>query len=422
MVDSNRIPIKKKATGQVEWGESAKVQTERKRHFAPPTNQPNLPPASEESNRENLGGWKGDDRGARHQSLANSPKGGNPPTKSQKNRSEIEDLEQFITYAYSRSGQRIALKRSVEKALCRNPKLSPEARERLLQKADEDLLLAVPRQLLLTFRDIVGYPSLRNEVRNFVHDVLARHPAFSIPELAATLNGVPDAPRPNRALTILVKTDFATLPVVAGHKKPLRRKDFDQMRTNAANCLAVWLSETRGISLEQLNQYLFLSLWEPQVKTIKDETGRLRFLTEIRDLAGVGLACSVFKQQADEQIRVAMSAKEDREAALEQATALQAFADQLRNELLGRDQRISDLSRVVETEKQNNADTRAHLRDDYEQLRTRLLRRLKDGAELLSEGLHALRRDNPKIRVMEDHAERTLDALKKEIQYLESRN
>ena len=59
-----------------------------------------------------------------------------------------------------------------------------------------------------------------------------------------------------------------------------------------------------------------------------------------------------------------------------------------------------------------------HLSDDLEHLRSRLLRRLKAEVGLLDEGLHALRRDPPKIRVMEDHAERALEGLKKEIKEL----
>ena len=55
------------------------------------------------------------------------------------------------------------------------------------------------------------------------------------------------------------------------------------------------------------------------------------------------------------------------------------------------------------------------MRNDYEDLRGRVLRRLREDTALLEEGLHALRREPPKVHVMEDHAERAIDALKREM-------
>ena len=60
----------------------------------------------------------------------------------------------------------------------------------------------------------------------------------------------------------------------------------------------------------------------------------------------------------------------------------------------------------------------AHLRDDYEQLRGRILGRLREEISLLNEGLHALRRVPPKVHVMVDHAERAIDGLKNELKQL----
>lgn len=61
----------------------------------------------------------------------------------------------------------------------------------------------------------------------------------------------------------------------------------------------------------------------------------------------------------------------------------------------------------------------AHLRDDVELLRTRVLRRLKADVDLLELGLEALRRPEPKVHVMMDSAERVADALRKELKNLQ---
>ena len=61
---------------------------------------------------------------------------------------------------------------------------------------------------------------------------------------------------------------------------------------------------------------------------------------------------------------------------------------------------------------------KAHMRNDYEELRGRVLRRLREELSLLDDGLQALRQDPPKIHVMDDHAERAIDGLKREMERL----
>lgn len=72
----------------------------------------------------------------------------------------------------------------------------------------------------------------------------------------------------------------------------------------------------------------------------------------------------------------------------------------------------------LERERREHEDEKAHMRDDYEKLRGRMLGRLRQEVSLLEDGLHALRKQPPKIHVMEDHAERVIDGLKREIEWL----
>lgn len=64
--------------------------------------------------------------------------------------------------------------------------------------------------------------------------------------------------------------------------------------------------------------------------------------------------------------------------------------------------------------------TIVHLRDDLENQRTRILRRLVADRELLKEGLVALSRDPPLVKVMIDHAARVAESLEKEIDKLQA--
>jgi hypothetical protein len=189
---------------------------------------------------------------------------------------------------------------------------------------------------------------------------------------------------------------------------------------NATYCLAVWFAETRGLALERLNQGLFAALWKPASDAAKSETAKLSSLTEIRDVAGTGLAAATFKQQAEVQAAAVLVAQRAQEVFQGQNWALSERVQELQAQLNERDQRIADLQKDLAGERQAHDHSRIHLKDDYEQLRTRMLRRLKAEASLLTDGLQALRRDPPKTHVMDDHAERALEGLKKEIRGLES--
>ena len=75
---------------------------------------------------------------------------------------------------------------------------------------------------------------------------------------------------------------------------------------------------------------------------------------------------------------------------------------------------IDDLN----AERRDRGIERTHIQDAYESLRGRVVRRLEGELSLLKEGLHALRRDPPKVAVMDDHADRAIDGLTREIEQL----
>jgi hypothetical protein len=59
-----------------------------------------------------------------------------------------------------------------------------------------------------------------------------------------------------------------------------------------------------------------------------------------------------------------------------------------------------------------------HALDSREQMRARLVRRLRADIELLDDGLTALDRDPPKIHVTQDHISRVLQSLRAELTLL----
>lgn len=337
---------------------------------------------------------------------------------SGKSKEDIETLEQFIAYAYSRKGQRISLKPKVEKAIAQNPRLDDGALSRLLALAAGDALLAVPRQLLLVSRDIEGYPALRAALVSFVSTVMQRHPAFAATGLQGALLNQPEALSAKDALAKLV----SFTPVDEGGKEPLKAADLQALQSNAANLFATWLASHRGMNTDELAELLFTVVWAPAARELVDDNTRLRALTEIQQPAGVGLACQRFRQQASEsqsaQDQAQRQATELRERLAEtdaQKLLVEEQRDALGEEL--RALRESTAAEIAELRRQHDVEC-THLRHDQEQLRGRLLRRLEDGVEMLDVGLTALRNKTPRVEVMMERAEHVVDALRAEMSNL----
>lgn len=330
----------------------------------------------------------------------------------------VESLASFIAMAYVRKGQRVALKPKTQKLILKNPRLDGPEFDRLSEIARGDVTLAVARQLMLVTLE-VSNPVLKSSLREFIGGVLRSHPAFASDEMRAALNNLAEGPDIGEALSAVAGADYSKDQALP---EKLRRKkaELATLRTNAAYCLALWLAETRGISAEELAGHLFDSLWRPAPKAIQDDTARLRLLTEIRDPQAVGAACETFKLHADQMSRAAGLARRSEAAALEQVRTLSATVEQLKGDAQSKEAQIVAGERAMEEQRRRYEDSLTHLRDDFEKLRSRILRRIREDVSLLDEGLHALRRDPPKVHVMEDHAERAVARLRGEIRELET--
>ncbi|MDQ0027864.1 hypothetical protein J2X90_005700 [Variovorax paradoxus] len=347
--------------------------------------------------------------------------GANEPRARAKTRVEIATFGQFIAHAYSMKGRKVALKDKVERSIAQDPRLSFDEMGRVGELVKEDAVLAVPRQLLLVARAVQGFPALRAALRRFVRDVLLGHPFFGQPGVEAALRNLDHAPSPADVLKLLAASDKQLLPVDIGDA--MKAPEFEQLRLNAVNCMAVWLADVKSLSIPALSDALFVAVWRPRAAELEHEAARLRALTGIEELAGVGLVCEEYRRQAAEKLAQAEMAMRDAavlrervqrlelELAEAQEKAESQAAVNAANEI-AHTAALKALTATTETEA-------AHLRDDVELLRTRVLRRLKADVDLLELGLEALRRPEPKVHVMIDSAERVADALRKELKNLQ---
>ena len=340
------------------------------------------------------------------------------PAKNPRPKLEIETLEQFIEYAYRRRGQPLNLETKVQQAIAQQPRLDEAAIGRLLKAVNVDSLLAVPRQILLSSREVHGLPELRGALTEFVSMVMLRQAVFTPEGVQAAVRNLPGALSPADALAAVA----AYTPAEVQGQEPLKPSELKELRRNAAHLLATWLAVHRSLGLEEVAGLLFVSLWEPAARELDDDTDRLRALTEVDDAAGAGLAAQRYRQLA----AVARAAQDQalREAAAlrHRAVEQEAQLDQVRGEL---ETRVGELEALRSSSEQELATLRAahsagrmHQGHELEQLRGRLARRLEESLELLDVGLAALRNRTPNIEVMVERAEQVRDDLRSELNSL----
>jgi predicted nucleic acid-binding Zn-ribbon protein len=134
--------------------------------------------------------------------------------------------------------------------------------------------------------------------------------------------------------------------------------------------------------------------------------------------AAIAVACSVLEKAAIDGRERAAAAHDAEERVILRAKVLEdKLASAISQLDLARAQ-VEHLEKEISSAHSTHKNEVAHMRNDYEELRGRILRRLREELSLLDEGLHALRRDPPKVHVMEDHAERAIDGLKHEMEQL----
>lgn len=334
-----------------------------------------------------------------------------------KTKKEIRNLYEFILYAYSRKGQKLAIKPKSAKLVRENCRMANEDRENALNNAKKDTLLSVPKQILLSLYqdDFTGYQTLHDNILEFVKNILRRHPVFQDDVVQEIFFKGTDGGQVLSGLNAVSKACFSA-ELTDEDGKSLTPKALDELHRNAVYGFSLWLYQKRYLdSFQQLCRWLNHSLWSTEALKVKSEASRLAEILEIQALAGVGLVCQSFIDEAESGHAAANAAQKEKERILQRLVAKEQELNVLVDELRSSKEHIEKLKNENINLKNAHKDQLAHSLDDHESLRAGFLRRLKADSELLSDGLHALRREDPLIRVMDDHAERVLESMRREI-------
>ena len=419
MPGPNKVKITNKRTGEVTSGKSAR--SAMKRNGVKPEDPENPRSEKAEGDESEMGIPSSDEAQEMPKSSGTSSGGKKSPRKTSVSL-DINGLGDFIVYAYSRKGQNLKSLASREiKAISKNARLKEGQFEDLLALSKGDSVMAVPRHIVFAMKEIKGAPLVRQEVRRFVSEVLKRHPVYQHNNLAPVIANLDGAIEPVEAIRVIAKLSQDALGSLSGLEEP-KPKDAEALRSNAINCLALWLWESRVQPVNRVIRWLYDGYWSVVAPTDVDPTVSLETVTNITEVPNVGTACAQFKAEADESARRAVALQGRIDSHLAEIEGLRNAVADLEMKVLEREHTIGEIALALEAERSAHANSRVHLGDDREHLRSNLIHLLKREFSLLSEGLQALRKDPPKVRVMDDHAERVLEGLQVAMRNLEEKD
>lgn len=328
----------------------------------------------------------------------------------------IRSISELLRAVYGGKQKRVVVKKADIQAMRSAPKLEPAERQELLELAASDRTLERTRELMLMSMEWSDAPYIVDCVFDFARQVFRCHPAFLDASLESVFENTPESPREDRAVRALQSQSFSALHWQKGAPE-LKKNEIEQCRTNAFSCLLIWFRKKREMSIERILR-LLQGEWATAASRFKGDVQKLRALLGARDAAAVAIACSVLDEQVTIATQQAASARRAEERMQLRVTELEEKLLDTTEQLNTAKTTIEKLEGELVETRRTHSDTLAHMRDDYEELRGRVLHRLKEELSLLDEGLHALRRDPPKVHVMIDHAERAVDGLKREMDRL----
>ncbi len=326
---------------------------------------------------------------------------------------------QLVQKIYTAEFKRPKLKKSDVDLVRTGPLMSEPERSLVLDLAMSDITLTKTRQLLLIGLQFEG-SRIQSELCGLSRDVLKLHPLFRDGSLPEVLDHLPGAGEEERLAKFLVSRTYDV--VYRGERDtPMSKVQFRRCKTTALHCLLLFWA-MRGLTVEHVHRLMQAALWSPTTSRQVSPAGRLAVLIESKDPGAASVTYQLLSSELAEQKRRMELAQRAEENGSRKVIELTELLREKQTSLDEMSKTIESLQVALDGARKDYATARAHWEDDYAKLRGRVLGRLKTEISLLEEGLHALKREPPKVHVMLDHAERAVDALRDEANRLREKD
>ena len=341
--------------------------------------------------------------------------------KNSRKQDEIRSISQLLTYAYARTGkQPFSITASARKALAGDATDSAVLTEQITRLAPSDPLLTVPPKVLTAMERASIGGRLRERLLELMALPLQLHPGLASIDLAAALS---EAPTPDQdALFTSVRKALAWLGAGQLGKASLQPADRRTLQDNAVLSVVLLLAIKHDWPTTALADCLDTYLWQEDLAVAKVPSERA-LLTDGTNPAALALAAKAWRErlgERDRKVREVQAEADDArrrsDEALSRVAALAEAREQMEKVVAQREEVIASLQAELASEREHRRIEKSHAVDDYESLRSQLVRGLAQQTSLLEDGLHALR--NKRAAVTEEYVERVIESLREDLQHL----
>jgi hypothetical protein len=294
-------------------------------------------------------------------------------------------------------------------------------RERTLELASKDHSL---KGLVNLLSPIALHATKKGPLRDQVSELslvaLWQHPMLTKRlGMPRTAGGLPDI---NAKRIWEIASEFAKEPDKAGSRNKT-------LRANAVTAFALLGVMRDGWTLDELTVALGETLWSSQPESSARTIAASAILIGAGDydlptrLGVLHHGAALAAREADRLLSAATAASNSwsRRASIAEARVneLEATVAALEVDLSSSREEITRTDDELQRAREDGSVARSHHAEDYEVLRTQILRQLSKQADLLTDGLHALR--NGSHGIAEEFVDRALTAISREVSNLKDK-
>jgi hypothetical protein len=331
----------------------------------------------------------------------------------------IDTLELLLIFSLANPTKKLEINDSLISKLAKSPKLSDEVIKELILLEKNKYFFTSLRKLLRFSDSIVGFPVLKDTLKGYLKESLCRNEIIVKLGLEDSINNIENSMPIEQCLRKIQELSLENL--TEEYFKKIKSKDWKTYLASITLVLAEWFAKTRAISSSQLVDLLNNSLWSRAIKKKDPET----VINNLLESTNFEIACSVsyfYEQKSIDAINKFLKTEN-------QLTEITLIKNKLETTLVERNLLInmlqSDLinlnknyTETLELKKVEIETLTIKFKNQIEDLRVRNLRVMQSSVELLANGLIAISREEPKVNVMKDHAQRVLDSLNAELELL----
>ncbi|MGO4591568.1 hypothetical protein [Paenarthrobacter sp. 2TAF44] len=364
-------------------------------------------------------------------SMANgsdSPKGMESPTSGPQppyqgndsgKRERPKTILTLMEYAYSEAGRKLNLSRKDLLELSVRPEDEQAETDTVRQLAAGDPLFAVPQSLLAVLAELGSEPLVRRRVLDLVVVAFASHKLFE-GRIERLTEQQPlkmlTAEEVNRAAKQITFSDL-------GLEAESEFSDASRARlsANAVSALELFRVLRDRWTSRQFIQDMAAWVWDAPVLPSAYKTAALLATAKNTEaLSQISRQFEILLRDSKSETGKAISQAREQELRAITAEALgkrlAADLEKARADAAELAVKANELAQRLSVEQSNRVVDKSHHVDDYEALRTQVIRRLSTQAELLGDGLHALRHGS--TGVAEEFVDRALTAIGGEVKRL----